>query len=112
MLRSFLYSRFLPGVDGAAGGQGPAHSVGAEGDDEEEDVALPVWRLAAQQLHIRPEHRVEEGVRATEADLHDGGGRDVGVAVLLQPGHQAGQGGPHIRWPRGANDLRVNRKLN
>ena len=105
MLRSFLYSRFLPGVDGAAGGQGPAHSVGAEGDDEEEDVALPVWRLAAQQLHIRPEHRVEKGVRATEADLHDGGGRDVSVAILLQPGHQAGQRGPHVRRPRGANDL-------
>ena len=96
---------FLPGVDGAAGGQGPAHGVGAQGDDEEEDVALPVRRLAAQQLDIGSEHRVEEGVGAAEADLHDGGGRDVGVAILLQPGHQAGQRGPHVRRPRGANDL-------
>lgn len=98
----------LPGVDGAAGGEGSAHGVGAEGDDEEEDVALPVRRLAAQELHVGPEHRVEEGVGAAEADLHDGGGRDVGVAVLLQPGHQAGQRGPHVRRPSGADDL--NRK--
>ena len=61
---------FLPGVDGAAGGQGPAHGVGAEGDDEEEDVALPVRRLAAQQLNVGPEHRVEEGVGAAEPDLN------------------------------------------
>lgn len=68
-------------------------------------MALPVRRLAAQELHVGPEHRVEEGVGAAEPDLHDGGGRDVGVAVLLQPRHQAGQRGPHVRRPRGANDL-------
>lgn len=46
----------LPGVDGAAGGESSAYGVGAEGDDEEEDVALPVRRLAAQELHVGPEH--------------------------------------------------------
>ena len=66
MLRSFL----LPGVDGAAGRQGSAHGVRAERDDEEEDVALPVRRLTAQELNIGPEHRVEEGVGAAEADLN------------------------------------------
>ena len=95
-----------PGVDGAPGGQGPTHGVGAQGDDEEEDVALPVRGLPAQQLHVGPQHRVEEGVGAAESDLHDGGGRDVGVAVLLEPGHQARQGGAHISRPSGADHLR------
>ena len=68
-------------------------------------MALPVRRLAAQELHVGPEHRVEEGVGAAERDLHDGGRRDVGVAVLLQPRHQTRQRRADIRRTRRANNL-------
>jgi len=92
-------------VDGAPGGQGLADGVGAEGDDVEEDVVLPVGRLPAQQLHVGPQHGVEEGVGAAERDLHDGGRRDVGVAVLLQPRHQTRQRRTDVRRTRRANNL-------
>ena len=69
-------------------------------------MALPVRRLTAQQLHVGPQHGVEKGVRATEPDLHDGGWGDVGVAVFLEPGDQAGQGGPHVRRAGGTDHLR------
>ena len=68
-------------------------------------MTLPVRRLAAQQLHVGPQHGVEKGVGATEPDLHDGGRGDVGVAVLLEPGHQAGQGGPHVCRASGTDHL-------
>ena len=59
-------------------------------------MILPVRRLAAQDLNVGSEHGVEEGVGATETHLHDGGRGDVGVAVLLEPGHETGQRGSHI----------------
>ena len=46
-------------------------------------MVLPIRRFAAQQFNVGSEHGVEEGVGATEADLHDGRRGDVGVTVLL-----------------------------
>ena len=46
-------------------------------------MVLPVRRLAAQQFHVGSEHGVEEGIRATEANLHDRGRGDVCVTILL-----------------------------
>ena len=68
-------------------------------------MALPVRRFAAQQLHVGPQHGVEERVRAAEADLHDGGRGDVGVAIFLEPGHQAGQSRPHVCRAGRTDDL-------
>ncbi len=47
-----------------------------------------------------------------EADTHDIGRANVGVAELLETGHQAGQASPHIRRTRRADHLNIiNKKI-
>jgi hypothetical protein len=45
-------------------------------------------------------------VCTNEADTHDIGRANVGVAELLEAGHQAGQARPHIRRTRRADHLK------
>ena len=79
------------------------HRVEAQGDDEELDVALPVGRLRGEDVHVGSEQRVDERVRADEDDLDRGRGLRLGVAELLDLGHQAGEGGADVGRTGGAN---------
>jgi hypothetical protein len=45
--------------------------------------------------------------RTNEADTHDIGRANVGVAELLEPGHQAGQASPHVGRTRRADHLNI-----
>ena len=60
-----------------------ANTIVTKWYDIEQYVVLPVRWLAAEQLHVWPEHGVEEGVRATQPNPHDCRRGYVGVAVLL-----------------------------
>ena len=71
-------------------------------------MALPIRGLAAQQLHVRSEHGIEEGVGATEPDPHHGGRGDVGVAVFLQPRHETCKGCSNISRSGCTDHLKCN----